>query len=162
MMLLPIFTEDILHKGASGMGILVSISAIGAMACSLVLASLPNRSRGMMLIISSLILGAALTVFAFSSSWTLSIIAIIFVGLGQTGRMTLAGTLLQHYVEDAYRGRVMAIYMMEFGLTSLGVFLAGVLSDSIGVQWAVGGLAILLVAMTAAVAVFSPKLRALQ
>jgi MFS family permease len=162
MMLLPIFSEDILHKGASGMGILVSVSGIGAIACSLVLASLPNRWRGMMLIVSSFILGAALVVFAFSTVWELSLLAIIFVGLGQTGRMTLSGTLLQHYVEDAYRGRVMAIYMMEFGLTSLAVFVAGVLSDSIGVQWAVGGLAIILMALTAVVAVFSPRLRALQ
>ncbi len=162
MMLLPVFTEDILHVGASGMGILVSVSGIGAIACSLVLASLPNRYRGLMLIASSFILGAALTVFAFSNSWPLSLVAIVFVGLGQTGRMTLSGTLLQHYVEDEFRGRVMAIYMMEFGLTSLSVFFAGVLADSIGVQWAIGGLAMALMAMCAVVLVMSPKLRALQ
>ncbi len=162
MMLLPIFTEDILHRGASGLGILVSVSAIGAIACSLVLASLPNEHRGLMLIASSFVLGVALIVFAFSTLWELSLIAIIFVGMGQTGRMTLAGTLLQHYVEDAYRGRVMAMYMMEFGLTSLAVFVAGVLSDSIGVQWAVGGLAMILMVVTAIVFMFSPKLRALQ
>jgi MFS family permease len=162
MMLLPIFTEDILHRGASGLGILVSVSAIGAIACSLVLASLPNQWRGLMLIATSFILGAALVAFAFSTMWELSLIAIVFVGLGQTGRMTLAGTLLQHYVDDEYRGRVMAMYMMEFGLTSLAVFVAGVLSDSIGVQWAVGGLAMILMAACAVVFIFSPRLRALQ
>jgi MFS family permease len=162
MMLLPIFTKDILHQGASGLGILVSVSAIGAIVCSLVLASLPNKYRGLMLIASSFVLGGALIVFAFSTLWELSLIAIIFVGMGQTGRMTLAGTLLQHYVEDEYRGRVMAMYMMEFGLTSLAVFVAGVLSDSIGVQWAVGGLAMILMVVTAIVFMFSPKLRALQ
>jgi len=161
MMLLPIFTEDILHRGASGMGILVSVSALGAIACSLVLASLPNERRGMMLIASSLILGVALVVFAFSTLWELSLIAIVFVGLGQTGRMTLAGTLLQHYVDEEFRGRVMAMYMMEFGLTSLAVFVAGVLSDRIGVQWAVGGLAMILVVATIFVAAFSPRLRKL-
>ena len=162
MMLLPVFTEDILKVGASGMGILVSVSGIGAIACSLVLASLPNRYRGLMLIVSSLVLGLALTVFAFSTSWPLSLAAIVFVGLGQTGRMTLSGSLLQHYVEDEFRGRVMAIYMMEFGLTSLSVFFAGVLADSVGVQWSIGGLAIALVAMAIAVLLFSPKLRALH
>jgi len=152
----------VLHKGAAGMGILVSVSGIGAIVGSLVLASLPNKRRGVMLIVSSLVLGLALMVFAFSTSWPLSLAAIVFVGLGQTGRMTLSGTLLQHYVEDAYRGRVMAIYMMEFGLTSLSVFVAGISADYIGIQWSIGGLALLLVAVTAAVWVFSPRLRALQ
>lgn len=162
MMLLPVFTEDVLHKGAAGMGILVSVSGIGAIAGSLVLASLPNKHRGTMLIVSSLVLGVALTVFAFSTIWTLSLVAIVFVGLGQTGRMTLSGTLLQHYVEDEYRGRVMAIYMMEFGLTSLSVFVAGIMADRIGIQWSIGGLSILLVALTLVVWVASPRLRALQ
>ena len=162
MMLLPIFTEDILKVGAAGMGILVSVSGIGAIVCSLVLASLPNKHRGTMLIVSSLALGVALVVFAFSTSWPLSLVAIAFVGLGQTGRMTLSGTLLQHYVEDAYRGRVMAIYMMEFGLTSLSVFVAGVAADYVGIQWSVGGLALLLVVVTLVVWALSPRLRALQ
>lgn len=162
MMLLPVFTEDVLKKGAAGMGILVSVSGIGAIACSLVLASLPNKHRGTMLIVSSLVLGVALTVFAFSTTWTLSLVAIAFVGLGQTGRMTLSGTLLQHYVEDVYRGRVMAIYMMEFGLTSFSVFLAGILADTIGIQWSIGGLSILLVAVTLLVWGFSPRLRQMQ
>jgi MFS family permease len=162
MMLLPVFTEDILNVGAEGMGILISVSGIGAIAGSLVLASLPNRYRGLMLILSSLLLGVALTVFAFSTAWAVSLVAIIFVGLGQTGRMTLAGSLLQHYVEDAFRGRVMSIYMMEFGLTSLSVLVAGVLSDTIGIQWAIGSLALLLVVLSVMVLLMSPKLRALD
>jgi hypothetical protein len=62
--------------------------------------------------------------------------------------MTLANTLLQYYVSDAYRGRVMSIYMMEFGLTSFGVFFAGVLADAVGVQWSVGGLAMILIGVS--------------
>lgn len=160
---------DAVHDVASGLhrghpargrirhGILMSVSSIGAIACSLVLASLPNRYRGLILIVSSFILGAALTVFAFSNSWPLSLLAIVFVGLGQTGRMTLSGMLQQHYMENEFRGRVMAIYMIEFGLTSLSVFVAGVLADSIGVQWAIGGLAIMLMAMCAVVLVVSAR-----
>ena len=162
MMLLPIFTEDILKVGAAGMGILVSVSGIGAIVCSLVLASLPNKHRGTMLIVSSLVLGIALVVFAFSTNWLLSLAAMAFVGLGQAGRQTLSSTLLQHYVEDAYRGRVMAIYMMEFGLTSVSVFVAGVATDYIGIEWSIGSLAMLLVVVTIGVWTLSPRLRALQ
>ena len=41
-------------------------------------------------------------------------IAIIFVGIGQAGRITLAGALLQSYVSDEYRGRVMSVYNVAF------------------------------------------------
>ena len=84
------------------------------------------------------------------------------LGLGQTARMTLGNTLLQYYVQDEYRGRVMSLYMMEFGLTSFGVFGAGVLADKVGVEWAVGGLAILLVIFSILVLIFSPRLRKLD
>lgn len=162
MQMLPVFTESILKVGPAGMGILVMISGVGAVVGSLVLASLPNKHRGVMLVVSSLVMGISLTVFSFSTTFLVSALAIIFVGIGQTGRMTLAGTLLQHYVEDDYRGRVMAIYMMEFGLTSLSVFLAGVLADRIGIQWSIGGMAIILVVISAVVLVASPRLRRLQ
>jgi len=47
--LMPIFTENILKVGAKGMGILISNSGIGAIVGSLVLASLPNKKRGLLL-----------------------------------------------------------------------------------------------------------------
>ena len=124
--LLPAFTEGILGVGPQGMGIMVSVSGIGAMVGSIVLASLPNRKRGLMMILSGLVLGTALTAFSFSNSWEFSLIAIVFVGLGQTGRMTLSNTLLQYYVHDEYRGRVLSLQSMIMGLQPLGALPLGV------------------------------------
>ncbi|MBI4329107.1 MAG: MFS transporter [Chloroflexi bacterium] len=163
MTLLPIFTEDILKVGATGMGILMSVSGIGAMASAVVLASLPNKKRGIMFLVGGVLLGLALAGFSFSGTWALSLVLIALVGVGQTIRMTLANTLLQYYVADEYRGRVMSLYMMEFGLTSFGVFFAAILADtSLGVQWSVGGLAILLIAMSLLFIAFSPRIRRLD
>ncbi|MFC2011003.1 MFS transporter [Chloroflexota bacterium] len=162
MMLMPIFADDILKVGATGMGVLLSVSGIGAMVGSLILASLPNRKRGLMLLGSGIILGLALAGFSFSSSWPLSLALIVLVGLGQTGRMTLGNTLLQYYVEDDYRGRVMSIYMMEFGLMSFGAFTAGVLTEVMGPQLALGGFAIMLVFLSIMALVFVPRLRRLE
>ncbi|MFC1966439.1 MFS transporter [Chloroflexota bacterium] len=162
MQLMPIFADDILKVGATGMGVLLSLSGIGAMAGSIILASLPNRRRGAMMLISSLLLSMALIGFSFSHSWYLSLALIIFVGLGQAGRMTLGNTLLQYYVEDEYRGRVMSIYMMEFGMMSLGTFSAGLIAESIGVQWAVGGYAMVLALLCILALIFVPRLRRLD
>ena len=162
MMLLPLFTEEILDVGAGGLGVLVSVSGIGAMVGSLVLASLPNKRRGAMLLVGGGILGLALTGFAFSTSFPLSLVMILFVGLGQSARMALGNTLLMYYVTPEYRGRVMSIYMMEFGLTSLSVFFAALAADFIGVQWSVGGLAMVLVVLSVLMFIFVPRIRRLD
>ncbi len=162
MTLAPIFTEDILKVGATGLGILMSVSGIGAMLVSLVLASLPNRKRGVMLIASGLVSGLALVVFSFSHSWSLSLVSIVFVGLGQAAWLTLGNTLLQSYTEPAYLGRVMSIYMMQFGLQNLATFMAALLAEAAGAPAALGSLAIALVLLSVLTVVFIPRLRRLE
>jgi len=140
----------------------MSVSGAGSMVGSFVLASLPNKKRGLMLLISSTFLGVALASFSFSSSWPLSLGLVVFVGLGQMGQMTLSNTLLQYYVADEYLGRVMSILMMQFGLMSLGTFVAGLLAEVLGVQWAVGGFAMCLTFLSILALVFLRRVRNLD
>jgi MFS family permease len=160
--LMPVFTETVLGVGATELGILMSASGVGAIVCSFILASLPNRKRGFMMLVGYIILGAALSGFAFSKVWGLSLGLIIIVGFGQMGMMALSNTLIQYYVEDEYRGRVMSILLMQFGLTSFSTFLAGVLIEGIGPQWAIGGLAMLLLVMAIGAFMFLPRIRNLD
>jgi MFS family permease len=157
--LLPIFVDDILKVGATGMGLLLSVSGAGAMVGSLVLASLPNRKRGLILLASSLISGVALVIFSFSTVWMLSLVFIVFVGLGQTIRGTLSSALLQSYVEGPYMGRVMSILMMEWGVVSLVTFIAGLMAEIMPVQWVVSSLAFLLITLTLLALIFVPRFR---
>ncbi len=157
--LLPIFTEDILKVDATGLGLLQSVTGIGAMAGALVLASLPGKKRGILLLGTGLLLGIALMAFSFSTSYHLSIIIVVIVGLGQAGQVILPLTLLQSYTKNEYRGRVLSLYGMELGVSSFGAFIAGILAAAIGAQWAVGGLAMLLVISTILVSIFARSLR---
>ncbi|MEW6142725.1 MAG: MFS transporter [Chloroflexota bacterium] len=162
MQLLAVFTDDILKVGATGLGVLVSVSGAGAMVGTLILASLPSRRRGLMLIISGAILGLALAGFSFSSVWILSLALMAIVGFGQTGRMLLSNALLQSYSEEGYRGRVMSIYLMESGISTIGVFFAAILAEGVGVQWGIGGLAILLTAGCVLSLFLQPQIRRLN
>ena len=76
--------------------------------------------------------------------------------------MTLGNTLLQYYVDDEYRGRVMSIFMMQIGVMSLGAFAVGVLAESVGVQWAVGGFAAGLVFLSILALIFLHRIRKLD
>jgi MFS family permease len=161
-MLMPIFVDDILKVGASGMGLLMSISGIGAMTGSLILASIPNKKRGVLLLGSALLLGLALAAFAFSRSMALSMGIMVFVGLGQAGRMTLGTTLLQSYADEKYFGRVMSINMIDMGLSSLGTFVAGLIAENMGADLAIGGFAAILAAASLLSLVFLRRVRKLD
>jgi len=84
------------------------------------------------------------------------------MGLGQAVRMTMGNILAQHYTEDRYRGRVMSVYTMEFGFTSLGMFAAGFLADVFQPQWVLAGFAAALIVIIVFVLVFVPQLRKLD
>ena len=162
MQLMPVFTEDILKVSASMYGILMSVSGVGAIVISLVLASLPNKKRGFMLLVAGIVLGLALVGFSFSSSLYLSMGLIAIVGLGQNAQMALSNTLIQYYVKPEYRGRVMSILLMQFGLMAFSTFVAGALAEVFGVQWAVGGFAIGLACMSVLALTFLRRVRTLD
>jgi len=161
--LLPIFTEDILKVGATGLGLLQLVSGVGSIAGSIVLASLPsNKKRGLLMLLSGIVLGLSLVLFSFSTMWAISITLMIGVGLGQAGRMTLPVALLQSYTRPEYRARVMSFYGVEMGISMFGTFFAAILVDSMGVQWSVGSMAMILVVLSFAALLFVPRLRKLD
>ncbi len=162
MLLMPVFTETVLNVGAKELGILMSVSGGGAMVGSLVLASLPNKRRGMMLLASGILLGSALLAFSLTSTMNMTLVTVVFVGLGQSGQMTLGMTLVQYYVDDKYRGRVMSLLLMQFGLTSFGAFLAGVLAEEVGIQLALGGFAVALFVLSVMALAFVSRIRKLD
>lgn len=161
-MLLPMFTEDILKVGEVGLGILMAVSGIGAIVVSFMLASMSSKKRGIMMLFSGLILSLALIAFSFNTNWYLSLALSVFIGLGQTGQTAIGFTLIQYYVDPGYRGRVMSFMMLGFGMASLGTVFGGILADIIGIEFSIGGLAIVLAVVTLGMLLFSSRLRALD
>jgi MFS family permease len=158
-MLMPVFAKDILKVGVEGQGTLMSMSGVGAVAASLILASLPSRRRGITLLISNILMGAALIAFAFSTSWTISLIMMVLVGVGRIAGNTTGNALLQEHTDPEYMGRVMSIMMLNFGLSGLGSFFAGILAEMVSAPWAIGGLAMVLVAFSLLAIIILPVFR---
>jgi len=123
---------------------------------------MPSRKRGIIMLAGGIVMGLALVVFAFSKWWLVSVFVVIFIGLGQTGHRASGNSLVQNYTEPEYRGRVMSFMMMGLGFSSLGTFFAGAMAEAIGIEWAIGGLAMLLVLVSAGLLVFTPRLRQLE
>ncbi len=162
LLLIAGFAEDVLGAGAFGLGLLLSIMGLGSLLGSLAIASLPPRRRGLLLIASAMLLGVSLLAFAASDVYWLSALIVVAFGVGHAGRMTLSNTLLLSYVDEALRGRVMSLYMMEFGIAQFGVFGIGLLAAAIGPQAAFAASALVLIVLAGGAYLFVPRLRHLE
>ena len=185
LFLLPIFTRDIflvdvsifgrlaswpligslllaLGESSARQGLLISVSGLGALAGSLVVASMSSRKRGLIFLLSLLLTAASLVAFSATGSYLLAMIFFISMGLGQAGRLALSNTLLLSNTDDTHQGRVMSVYMMNWGITLVGVFLVSILADRVGVQLAVGGSAGLLAVITLYCLFMTSRIRSLD
>ena len=153
---------DLLTESSFRLGLLMSISGIGAVGGSLYIASMSNKATGKIFLWSILGLGISLALYAASSSFHIALLLMIAVGVGQAIRMALSNVLVQNNIDGEHRGRVMSIYMMEMGVSNIGAMGIASLSDVIGLQWAVGGTALLLVPVALFYLAFVPDIRRLR
>ncbi len=132
--LMPIFAQEILHSGSPGLAVLMSSSGLGALAGALHLARFKEvGSKLKRLRVSVLIFFGSVMLFSFSTSLVLSVIFLFFAGYGGSSSMSMANTLLQISVPDAYRGRLMSVFMMMFaGLMPFGNLISGALAHVFG------------------------------
>jgi MFS family permease len=160
--LTAVFTEDILQVGEVGLGVLMTVSGVGAAISSLIIASLPNRKRGILLLFSGVVMSVPLIVFSFSRWYGLSLAMMPLIGMGPVMHGALTGALIQNYADPGYRGRVQSLTALGSSVAGFGTFIAGILVDAVGVQWAVGSMAILLSTVSIGFYIFFPKLRKLE
>jgi len=108
--LLPIFAEDILHTGATGLGWLRAAPAIGAGLMAVAIAHRPSiRNAGIVLLISVAAFGAATIGFAFSTVAWLSFAMLFLTGAFDSISVVLRISLVQSRTPDELRGRVSAV-----------------------------------------------------
>jgi MFS family permease len=140
--LMPVVARDLLGAGASGYGVLLTCVGVGGLAGALFLASAGGRiRRGRLLVTSSLAFAALLLVFAFARSETVARVLLLVTGFMMILNGALANGILQAIVPDEFRGRLMSVYsLVVVGLSqALGAVLAGAVARAVGVDWAIGG-----------------------
>jgi MFS family permease len=142
--LMPIFADRILHRGAEAMGLLMGATGVGALTGALLLAGRTGvKGLGRWIVVSTIGFGVSLILFAVSRSFWLSMALLVPAGCGMMVMSAASNTLIQVMVPNQLRGRVMAVYSMVFmGMAPLGALLAGVLADRTGAPAivALGGL----------------------
>jgi MFS family permease len=132
--LMPIFADKVLHRGASGMGILMGATGVGALLGALTLASRTGvKGLGRWVMFSCAGFGASLLMFSFSRYFWLSTAILVPTGFCMMLGMSSSNTLIQAMVPDHLRGRVMALYSMMFmGMAPIGAYIGGATANRLG------------------------------
>jgi MFS family permease len=148
--LLPVQIEEVFKLEVEALGLLLSAMGVGALAGSLVIASLSTNSRrGWVLLITSMLSGIAILAAAATTSYAVAVGIMVLLGIGDSGRRALNSSLIMEQTADEFRGRVMGVYMMNFGLIPLGAIPLGFITDSYNVRvaFAIAGGALLVAAI---------------
>ncbi|MDQ7092876.1 MFS transporter [Desulfosporosinus sp. PR] len=149
--LLPVYASNILKIGPLGLGLLRSAPAAGALIMSVILAQKPlKRNEGYIMFMAVIIFGISTTIFAISSSFVLSLSALLILGASDVVSGVVRFTLIPLQTPDHMRGRVSAINMLFIGTSNqLGEFESGLTAAWFGVVPAVliGGIGTVIVAI---------------
>jgi MFS family permease len=161
MTLIPAWAVKILHGNASTNGFLQASRGLGAVVCSLIIASQSNKiERKKVLSWGLVILAFSIFLFSFNRTFLLSCILLFGVGIGTIVVNNLANGLTQTLITEEYRGRIMGIYSFcFFAVMPLGALLIGILAEHFGSPTAVLVYSLILIIYTIIMWTALPRLK---
>ena len=136
---LKIVSEDVLHRGNAGFGMLSSMMGWGSLLGLFALAYLGSaRNRGWLMVGCFLAYALILVGFSASSNYALSLSILATAGIFHSVAMALSNTLLHQVTRNEMRGRVMAVNQMSHGVQAIGSFPMAFAISAWGVQAGIG------------------------
>ena len=160
--LLPVLIVEVYQLESEALGLLVSMSGVGALVGTVVIAGLREGRRGILFVSAGVLSGVVMVAIGLIPIYGLAVGVIAAAGLGTAGVWSLNQILIMGQIEDRYRGRVMSIFMMNFGLMPFAVLPAGIIADIVGPQPVLAGLGVLIIVFSALVLVKERRLRTLR
>lgn len=149
--LMPVFAKEILHGGSHTYGFLMGAAGFGALLGALYLASRESVLKmGRIVPAAAALFGISLVILSFTRIFPLSLLLMIFIGMGMMLQTAASNTILQTITDDDKRGRVMSFYTMSIiGTAPFGSLIAGWLAKTIGTPLTIliGGTATMLGAL---------------
>ena len=159
--LLPVYAEDILKVGPSGLGLLQAALPCGSLTCALFMAHrAPLAKAGRTLLWAVVGFGLATVGFGLSHVFWLSFLMLFICGATDNVSVVVRHTLVQLLTPDEKRGRVSAVNSLFIGTSNeLGGFESGLVAYLATPVFSVvsGGVGTILVVI--AVAILWPQIR---
>lgn len=137
--IMPYIAQNVFHVGADGLGYLYAASGAGALLAVVVVSALSHRIKPVIFIMGGNIFFAlGIIIFTFTANFILALLFLFMAGFGLLLQFSMMNSIIQHLVDDNYRGRVMSLYTLMFlGLFPVGNFQIGYLSENFGTSFAI-------------------------
>jgi MFS transporter, DHA1 family, staphyloferrin A biosynthesis exporter len=160
---LAVFQKVVFHVGPSELGLMMSITGIGAVIGSLTIAALEgSRHKSRIMFITGAGFGAALLLFGITAgmgNFPASLVMLGLVGASGTAFVAINGALVQAITPPEMQGRIQAMYIAGLGLMSLGALPMGTMVDSIGPSMTMGIFGAITLLFVIVMTLFRPNLR---
>ena len=133
---LPVFTVDVLGRDIGAGGALAAAVGLGGVAAAVFIAGIGYLIRKGLAVFLGLIGGCAFILLFSQSHWLwVSFAMLTGLGFSQYVFRVANSTLIQTVVPDAFRSRVMSIYMLDHGITPMSTLLIGLFIDLWDPSW---------------------------
>ena len=131
--LMPAWAREALDIQSDGLGMLMTIMGVGALAGTLALSAVPNiKRRGLVLLTACLLWGISLAGFSQVTNYLVAVPFLLIVGAVSAVFMSLNMTMMQILAPPEMRGRILAIGMMTIGVMALSALPFGALAEARG------------------------------
>jgi predicted MFS family arabinose efflux permease len=164
MTLIPAWASAVLQGDVRTNGWLLSARGVGSLIGALMIAYLGSRNmRGKIWAVGSLVLPMALIIFAIFRELPVSLIMLVILGWAFMAVVNTTNAMIQSWVPDELRGRVMSVHVWVFmGSLPIGSLLAGELAERLGEPTAVLINGSILLAITLMTVILRPSMKKLQ
>jgi len=135
--LLPVYAAEVYHVGPTGLGLLMSISGVGMVVGTLVVASLGNINyKGKLIVGSVVTAGISMAALSSTTSYVVGLVILAALNTVQPVFYTTIQGTVQSIIPDELRGRISGLSMVTWGAFPVGSVLAGLLAENLGAQMA--------------------------
>ncbi len=158
--LMPIFARDVLGRDSVGLGLLISSFGIGALAGSMIWASISNlRHAGLLCIMAVIGWHGTMIVFAASTNFYLSVGILVITGMMFSSTLVLMLTVLMQNTRPEFRGRMIGLRTLAIYAHAFGSLAAGAAAGVLGAPVTATISGIVGIAMVVTLAFLAPKFR---
>ena len=164
----PLFAVEVLDIGRGGLGMMLSITGMGALGAALFVANKQPTRLGLILPLDVAGFGIALILFTGSTylpgTWGLAIpmALMLVIGALQTTFMSLSRSLMVQAAPDEMRGRILSFVSLDRSMMAFGGAAGGFLAGAYGVQVTQIGFGIVCIVGGLAVLVMTPGFRSFR
>ncbi|MCY3544333.1 MAG: MFS transporter [Chloroflexi bacterium] len=163
MFLLPVFTDEILRRGADVGGYFLAINGLGGLLMALFIASFGFVfKKGNIVLWCALGSSIFILLFSYAIILPLAFLLIMLFASTQTAFRTTNGTLMQLLVSDDMRSRVTSLQRYSMGGVIISSFAIGWFARLTSVSMALLAMGIIATILAAAFYIFAKQIRELD